>query len=170
MIRLINSLHELTRVSADASILSLQPIRLDELLWQAQSQIVSKKPAYQIDIDFESLPDQEEDLVILGEESLLQTAFQNLMENGCKYSANGRVSVRNALGKGQVQVTVNDTDYGISSADLLYIFEPFYRSESSMIVNGHGIGLALALTKRIILLYGGEFPSIRLKAKEQRSG
>lgn len=153
MIRLVNSLLELARVSADASVLTLQPTRLDEVLWQAQSQIVSKKPDYQIAIDFESLPDQEEDLVILGEEALLQTAFQNLMENGCKYSANGRVSVRISLGTGQVHVTISDTGNGIPPADLPYIFEPFYRSKSTMTANGHGIGLAL--TQRIILLHGG---------------
>lgn len=153
MIRLVNSLLELARASADATTLTYQPTRLDELLWQAQSQIVGNKPAYQIDIDFENLPDQEEDLLILSEESLLQTAFQNLMENGCKYSANERVSVRIAFGAGQVQVTVSDTGYGISPAELPHIFEPFYRSETTMTINGYGIGLAL--TKRIILLHRG---------------
>lgn len=154
MIRLVNSLLDLARASSDATTIHYQPTRIDELLWQAQSQVLQKKQNCQINIDFESFPEKEEDLVILAEESLLQTAFQNLMENGCKYSANGRVSVRIALGVGRVQVTVSDTGLGIPPDDLPHIFEPFYRSDNTMTINGHGIGLAL--TRRIILLHRGQ--------------
>ena len=153
MIRLVNGLLELARASADAATLNYQPVRLDELLWQAQSLIVNKRPDYQIDIDFTNLPDKEEDLVIVGEESLLQTAFQNLMENGCKYSPDGRASVWISFEPGQVQLTISDRGYGIPAADLPHIFEPFYRSESTMTIRGHGIGLAL--TQRIIELHRG---------------
>lgn len=153
MIRLVNGLLELAHASADAVTLSYQPVRIDELLWQAQSQLVSKNPDYQIDIDFENLPAQEEELVVLGEESLLQTAFQNLMENSCKYSADKCASVRLSFERGRVRLTFSDQGYGISEMDLPHIFEPFYRSEMTMTVKGHGIGLAL--TKRIIELHRG---------------
>jgi signal transduction histidine kinase len=154
MIRLVNGLLDLARASSDAATLNYQPVRVDELLWLAQSQIAHKHPDYQIDIDFENLPDQEEDLVIVGEESLLQTAFQNLIENGCKYSPDERVTVRIAFEPGQVQLTISDKGYGISSRDLPHIFEPFYRSENTMTIQGHGIGLAL--THRIIELHKGQ--------------
>ena len=154
MIRLVNGLLELARASADAVTLNYQPVRIDELLWQAQSQLVSRKPDYQIDIDFENLPDQEEELVVLGEESLLQTVFQNLMENGCKYSPDERISVRISFERGQVQLAFIDQGYGIPAADMPHIFEPFYRSETTMTLKGHGIGLAL--TQRIIALHRGQ--------------
>lgn len=154
MIRLVNGLLELARASSDAVTLNYQPVRIDELLWQAQSQIVNKKPEYNIDIDFDNLPIQEEELVIVGEESLLQTAFQNLMENGCKYSPEGRMSVRIFFKPGKIKLTFSDHGYGIPASDLTHIFEPFYRSESTMTINGHGIGLAL--TRRIIELHQGK--------------
>lgn len=153
MIRLVNGLLELARTNVDAPVIRYQPVRLDELLWQAQSQLVHKQPDYQIDIDFDTLPNQEDDLVIMGEESLLQTAFQNLLENGCKYSANERVSARIAFEPGQVRLTISDRGYGISAVDLPHIFEPFYRSEQTMTVKGYGIGLAL--THRIVEIHGG---------------
>lgn len=153
MIRLVNGLLELARASSDVVTLNYQPVRIDELLWQAQSQLVSKNPDYQIDIDFDNLPDREEDLVVNGEESLLQTAFQNLMENGCKYSSDKSVSVRLSFDKGWVRLIFSDQGYGISEKDLPHIFEPFYRSEMTMTVKGHGIGLAL--TRRIIELHRG---------------
>lgn len=154
MIRLVNNLLELARANSDAVTLNYQPVRIDELLWQAQSLIISKKSTCQIEIDFANLPDQEEDLMVVGEESLLQTAFQNLMENGCKYSFDGRIAVLIGFENGQVQLTFRDEGYGIPATDLPHIFEPFYRSESTMTINGYGIGLAL--TQRIIQLHHGQ--------------
>ncbi|AUD04941.1 sensor histidine kinase [Spirosoma pollinicola] len=154
MIRLVNGLLELARANSDVVTLNYQPVRIDELLWLAQSHIVIKKPNYQIDIDFDNLPVHEEELVIVGEESLLQTAFQNLMENGCKYSPDERMSVRILFERGQLKLTFSDQGYGIPPHDLPHIFEPFYRSDSTMTINGHGIGLAL--TRRIIELHQGQ--------------
>lgn len=154
MIQLVNGLLELARANSDLVVLNYQPVRIDELLWQAQSYIISAWPAYQVTIDFANLPDQEEELVIVGEASLLQTAFQNLMENGCKYSFNGRVSVQISFETGKLELTFSDHGPGIPEADLPHIFEPFYRSESTMTINGHGIGLAL--TQRIIELHRGQ--------------
>lgn len=154
MIRLVNGLLELAQASSDVVTIHYQPVRIDELLWQAQSHVLTSKPACQITIDFANLPSQEEELVIVGEASLLQTAFQNLMENGCKYSIDGRMSVQILFERGQIQLKFSDNGYGIPAADIPHIFEPFYRSESTMTIKGHGIGLAL--TKRIIELHQGQ--------------
>jgi signal transduction histidine kinase len=162
MIDLANGLLDLARASSASTAVSFRPTRLDELLWQARSKILSKKPDYTIDIDFENLPEQDEDLTIPGEEALLRTAFQNLMENGCKYSASGSVMVRISFAPQLVQVAFIDTGYGIPEEALPHLFEPFYRSASTTsIAPGHGIGLAL--THRIVLLHNGQ---IAVQSKE----
>lgn len=153
MIRLVNGLLELARINADVPTTTYQSIRIDELLWQVQSQLTQKKPAYQIDIDFVNLPDQEEELIILGDESLLHTALLNLIENGCKYSTDQRVAVRIAFEPGNVLLTIHDGGQGIPASDIPHIFEPFFRSENAVTTQGYGIGLAL--TKRIIDLHRG---------------
>lgn len=154
MIRLVNGLLDLARANSDATNLHYQPVRIDELLWQAHDQLLLNKPEYHIDIDFDNLPEQEDDLMIVGDASLLQTALQNLMENGCKYSADERVSVRIAFERSRIHLTISDQGYGISANDLSHIFEPFYRSQNTMTIHGHGIGLAL--THRIIELHQGQ--------------
>ncbi|AQG79531.1 sensor histidine kinase [Spirosoma montaniterrae] len=154
MIRLVNGLLELAHISSDGTTFHRLPVRIDELLWQAQSQLMQKNKAYGISIDFDELPDQEDDLVVLGEESLLQTAFQNLMENACKYSADRSVLVRIRIETGQIHLTISDHGYGISADALPHIFEPFYRADSTATTEGHGIGLAL--TQRIIDLHRGK--------------
>ena len=176
MIRLVNGLLELAQANADVTTLNHQPLRIDELLWQVQSHFAQKKANAQIDIDFVNFPDQEEELVILGDESLLHTALLNLIENGRKYSSDQRISVRIAFEPGEVLLTISDTGQGIPPDDLPRIFEPFFRSENALTTQGHGIGLAL--TKRIINLHRGHIviestlgqgTTVRLTLPTQRS-
>ena len=153
MIRLVNGLLELAQTSTDVTTLTYQPVRIDEMLWQVQSQLLQKNPHYKVDIDFDNLPDQEEDLIILGEASLLNMALLNLIGNGCKYSPDQRVSVRIAFQPGRVLLTIRDNGRGIPASDLPHVFEPFFRAENAL--NTHGYGIGLALTKRIVDLHRG---------------
>lgn len=154
LIDLSNGLLDLARANADVATIHYQPVRTDELLWQARANLIQKYPDYTIDIDFDNLPDQEDDLILPAEEPLLRTAFQNLMENGCKYSADHQVRVLLAFTASQLQLTFTDEGVGISANDLIHIFEPFYRAERTKELQGHGIGLAL--TQRIIGLHNGQ--------------
>lgn len=155
MIDLANGLLDLARASSDASRVSFKPTRLDELLWQARANLLQKSPDCSVSIDFDNLPDQDDDLTIPGDEALLRTAFQNLIENGCKYSANHSLEVRIGFAPQQVQLTFKDEGYGIPAADLPHLFQPFYRSShTTSKAPGHGIGLAL--TQRIVQLHNGQ--------------
>jgi signal transduction histidine kinase len=154
MIDLANGLLDLARVSSEAAQMSFQPTRLDETLWQARANLLHKRPDYSVDIDFDNLPEQDEDLTIPGEETLLRTAFQNLMENGCKYSMTHTMRVGISFTASTIQLTFRDNGYGIPATDLPHLFEPFYRSShTTSKAAGHGIGLAL--TQRIIQLHRG---------------
>ncbi|MGA0558216.1 ATP-binding protein [Larkinella sp. VNQ87] len=154
MNKLVDGLLELARVSADAATLSFKPIRIDEVLWQGRSRVLQKNPAYRIDIQYKKLPGSEEELIVLGEESLLQMAFQNLMENGCKYSQDHHITVTLNAENDFVQLTFIDQGYGIPTEDLPHLFEPFFRSETTSGIVGHGIGLAL--THRILTIHRGQ--------------
>ncbi len=157
MNQLTDNLLALARVSADAATVPTKPLRVDELLWQAKADLLRKNNGYAIEVVFAQLPDHEEQLVVRGNEPLLRTAFLNLMENGCKYSADHAVQVNLFLHAAALEIRVVDQDAGITPEDLPHVFEPFYRSEQNGNVAGHGIGLPL--TYRIVKLHGG---SLRL--------
>ncbi len=154
MISLVNGLIDLVKANSDAITLVYQPVRIDELLWQARANLLSKFPDYQVDIDFESMPEQEEDLILSGEEPLLITAFENLLENGCKFSPDKSVTVALSFTPNQMRVSFTDKGVGIPAADVPHIFEPFYRADNVMTVKG--IGLGLALTQRIVTMHRGQ--------------
>ncbi len=163
MIGMVNGLIELVRANSDAVTLTYQPVRVDELLWQARSAVLEKHPDYQIAIDFEDMPDQEEDLILPGEGPLLTTAFQNLMENGCHYSPDNSVTVSLAFAPDQMRLSFADQGYGIPAADLPHIFEPFFRADNVMAIKGYGIGLAM--TQRIVNLHKGH---IQIESVEKK--
>ncbi|MCY7359356.1 MAG: HAMP domain-containing histidine kinase [Rudanella sp.] len=163
MISLVNGLIDLVKANSDAITLVYQPVRIDELLWQARANLLSKFPDYQVDIDFESMPEQEEDLILSGEELLLITAFENLLENGCKFSPDTSVTVALSFAPNQMRVSFTDKGVGIPAADVPHIFEPFYRADNVMAVKG--IGLGLALTQRIVALHRGQ---IRVDSVEKK--
>jgi two-component system, OmpR family, sensor histidine kinase ArlS len=150
---LTNGLLELTQASADISTFQFKEFRIDELLWQARSELMKKQPDYQINIDFDESIDEEFYYILVGNEPLLRTAFLNLMENGCKFSGNHQVRVLLKVESDQLSVRLTDQGLGIPENDLPHIFEPFYRSESTRHIPGHGVGLAL--TRKIIQLHQG---------------
>lgn len=150
---LVNGLLELARLNDDTSQFNFRPVRVDDSLWQAREMLLNIEPNYNIQIEFQEFPEEEQSLEIQGDASLLQTAFINLMGNGCKYSEDNRVKVTLSIQENGIQISFVDKGIGISSSDLPHIFEPFYRAESAQFIKGHGVGLALI--QRIIKLHRG---------------
>jgi signal transduction histidine kinase len=82
--------------------------------------------------------------------------LDNLLENACKYSDPGTpILVRTWSEPDSVALAVEDRGCGIPAGDLLRVFEPFYRSESARQLGRAGVGLGLAVARRIASAHGG---------------
>jgi signal transduction histidine kinase len=152
MNELVNRLLELARTDEQAFKGTFSNIRVDEVLWQAHASVLQKHPDYTVHIAYGNIPDDEKHLKRFGDESLLRTAFVNLMDNACKYSDNKTVDIFLEIEKGEINIAFKDSGVGIAADDLPYIFDTFYRSATTLNKAGYGIGLAL--TKRILSMQG----------------
>lgn len=135
---------QLARVHSEGNNIAFERVRLDEVMLQTRSSLLRMHPDYHIAFDIEGFPEDEEQLCVNGNEPLLRSAFQNLMDNGCKFSPEKKVDVKihfDHSGKHRVEIT--DRGPGIPPKDLQMIFQPFYRSSESIHVKGSGIGLSL---------------------------
>jgi signal transduction histidine kinase len=152
MNELVNRLLELARTEEHAFKVTFSKIRIDEVLWQAKTAVQQKNQAYEVNIHYGNISENEEDLKRYGDESLLRTAFLNLMDNACKYSDDKTVHVYLQATDDMITIEFKDKGVGIAESEFPYIFDTFYRSATTMSKAGFGIGLAL--TKRIITMQG----------------
>src|SRR3981081_3542869 len=81
---------------------------------------------------------------------LLSQLLDNLLDNARKYSGPARAMTIKAWREAEfVCIAVQDQGCGIADADLPHIFEPFYRSPEARRDGVSGVGLGLAVAKRI---------------------
>ncbi|GAB3797426.1 HAMP domain-containing sensor histidine kinase [Spirosoma humi] len=141
---LTNALLELANTSVQASTLLMEPVRMDELLWETKAQLQKWQEAYQIHLNFADFPDDEEDLITKGNRPALQVLLMNLMDNACKFSPTKTAIVTFRSKRGKLTIAVFNEGTPIRQADLPYIFQPFFRSDSTaQSSKGHGVGLAV---------------------------
>lgn len=92
---------------------------------------------------------------IVADAELLKTCFLNLMINAADaMPAGGTLNV--SLGRGEkagneaLVVTVRDSGHGMTPAEIAAAFEPYFSTKET------GLGLGLALTRKIVEDHGGE--------------
>lgn len=135
---------QLAKVHSEGANIAFEQVRLDEVMLQTRASLLRLHPDYHIAFDIVGFPEDEDQLCVRGNEPLLRSAFQNLMDNGCKFSPEKKVDVKihfDPAGKHRVEIA--DRGPGIPAKDLQLIFQPFYRSSQSIHVRGSGIGLSL---------------------------
>lgn len=154
MIQLINGLLQLAKSEQGDAQLMHKPVRIDEVLFEVQEELLSQHGDFSVFIDFDEIVEEDENLTVLGNKPLLKTLFANLFENACKYSGNKTAEVRIKFNKVNVIVSIRDTGLGISKEDQERVFEPFYRTASAANYKGHGIGLSIC--KRITDIHKGK--------------
>ena len=75
---------------------------------------------------------------------VVTTVVTNLMTNAMKYTPRGRVTLSMRKGRdNNVNITVEDTGYGIDAEALPHIFDRYYQAGGVHQASGTGIGLAL---------------------------
>jgi signal transduction histidine kinase len=97
------------------------------------------------------------DVILFGEQALLQRAFFNLLQNAVKYNEiNGEIVITATLKDDVVTVNIRDTGIGIPEDELKSVFEPFYRVDTSRSRELGGSGLGLSIAKMIVDMHNGK--------------
>lgn len=93
-------------------------------------------------------------LMYTGDESKLQQAITNLIDNAIKYTPNGSVKVSLRDDPSTITIAISDTGAGIPESELPKLFAKFVRGEAGKKASG-GSGLGLYLVKQVIEMHGG---------------
>lgn len=150
---LTNSMLSLAQTGFDGKKEQWDEIRIDELILSVKGTADQIMPDNKVEINFDQLPEDEEKLVVNGNETLLKAAFSNIVLNSCKYSDNKPVNVLIKAGETYVIIEIADEGIGIPDREIAQIFVPFFRASNTEKYKGYGIGLPL--TNNIIKLHQG---------------
>jgi signal transduction histidine kinase len=143
LIDLSNRLLMIARTSAEDPVHFNKKIRIDEILWQVQEEITRFNKGYRINISMDDSLTDSDQMIVVGDDSLLKIAVSNLIDNACKYSSDHTVDIRFRHIEKFIEVVFEDRGIGISEGDHQKIFEPFYRGANTISFSGTGIGLPL---------------------------
>lgn len=101
---------------------------------------------------------------IRGDETRLRRALANVLDNAIKYTpSEGRIDISLERRNDTISVHVADTGIGIPAEDQPFIFDRFYRGDSSRSSEGHGLGLSLV--DAIVRLHGGTVQVVSREGK-----
>ena len=141
LIKKLDNLTEITRTPSTNELnISMETESIIELFWMD-----AKKN------DITIIQDIEPNLQLIVEKSDYYQLLQNLINNAIKYNnKNGNIYVNLYKNKENIILEIKDTGIGIDQNKLKYIFERFYRNDTSRSREVQGNGLGLAIVKELI--------------------
>jgi signal transduction histidine kinase len=155
LVQLVRDLMTLSGLNAWKIAVELCPVNVDELIGRIRALAEQLARRRSIAAVFEvpaSVPALHTDPL------RLEQILSNLVTNAFKFTTEGRVTVRvrYPTRDGQVLFEVADTGIGIAERELAHIFDEFRQVDGSMSRAHGGMGLGLALMRRLVGLLGGE--------------
>ncbi len=157
---LLNDISLLNNIEDAGELFEFKPVNVKTIVTEVvenfTSRLEEKKIKHNINIA--------DKVVVNGNDSLLSSVFQNLIENSVKYAGeNITIEINNYLEDKKFHYfSYSDTGVGIPEKHLHRVFERFYRIEAGRTRETGGTGLGLSIVKNAILLHKGDI-SVRNK-------
>jgi signal transduction histidine kinase len=143
----------LSLAKQDNTSMATEPVSLQDVATEAINRVMPAAQAKKI-----SIQDKTAGISVMGDKQSLVRALVIVLDNAIKFSPEkGTIYLKTKASQKKVSLIVRDEGEGISPADLPYIFDRFYRADTSRNksqVNGYGIGLSIA--RKIIEQHGGK--------------
>jgi signal transduction histidine kinase len=159
LLHLINDVLDLSRIDAEGVELHKRDLGPAELVQSVVTTVEPRVEAKGLELTYHVDPSLPGTLV--GDPIRLNQVLLNLVDNAIKFTDHGviHVSVHNGDvegGEDTWALQVQDTGRGISERELPYVFEEFRQGASVYGRQADGVGLGLAIARRLVEAMGGE--------------
>jgi PAS domain S-box-containing protein len=153
MVRLIDDLLDVGRITNDRIGLNKERTSLDKVIRQAIETSAPLILAQQHELSIE-LPSRE--IGLDADVVRLTQVFANLLNNAAKYTPrNGKITIAAEEDGDTVTVRVSDNGIGIPPELLPKVFDIFMQVDKSLERAQGGLGIGLSLVKRLVEMHGG---------------
>jgi PAS domain S-box-containing protein len=151
--RLLDELLDVNRIARGQFSIERELVDVRDVLTRAietsRSLIDSRKHSLEV-----SVPDQP--ARVLGDALRLTQTFVNLLNNAAKYTPEGgSIRLSAAVRGAEIEIRVRDNGAGIERDMLEKVFDLFVQVDSTMQHALGGLGVGLALVRRVVELHGG---------------
>jgi PAS domain S-box-containing protein len=154
LLELVNDMLDYSRLEAGRSALHLELVEAVEIIESVARGFEQEAREKKIELHVEVSPEVG---VVSTDRRKLTQVMTCLISNALKFTSAGSVAVKaGAEGTERWYIEVSDTGIGISSDALAYIFDGFRQVDDRLTRSYNGVGLGLAITRRIVELLGGE--------------
>ncbi|HEX5058350.1 MAG TPA: HAMP domain-containing sensor histidine kinase [Kofleriaceae bacterium] len=148
--QLIEDILTTARLDGEHTDVKREPISVGELADRAAARFSSRHPGRVLE---KTVDDSER--AIECDPVLLRRALDNLLDNAAKYSDAAVELTVHPNGK-QIEFSIVDRGVGMTSEELARAGTPFWRADGSRARRTGGVGLGLALARRIARAHGGD--------------
>ncbi|WP_170153457.1 PAS domain S-box protein [Roseiarcus fermentans] len=153
LVRLVDDLLEVSRISRGLIELRKEPVDLAQVMNDAvdASRPLIAERRHHLTVSLPSGP-----LQLEADPTRLAQILINLLNNAARYTEpGGRIEMSAWEENGEAVARVRDSGYGIPADALPRVFELFTRMDSSSDLSQSGLGIGLALVRRLVDLHGG---------------
>lgn len=156
MDRLINELTFYSKIDTNKIPYAFAKINVAEYFGDCIDEVGLDLEARGVELGYFNYVD--EDVLVIADAEQLKRVINNIISNSLKYmdKKKGIINIR-ILDVGDfVQVEIEDNGKGIGQKELPYIFDRFYRTDSSRNSSQGGSGIGLSIVRKIIEDHGGK--------------
>ncbi len=137
-----------------------QPCDLVDLVDRMVAKYGSRPPGVEMQVE-------EKPLILEADPQALQRLITNCLDNAFKFSGDGAAPIEVVLSSrdDSILLSIRDHGCGIAEADVINIFEPFWRVDASRSRKTGGFGLGLSIAKTVVEAHGGRIEARSEKGK-----
>ncbi|WP_176060522.1 ATP-binding protein [Paraburkholderia sp. BCC1876] len=153
MVRLVDDLMEVARINSGALQLSRTEIDVEDTVRSALelSRPLLDRGGHALHVRYPP-----ERLYVHADQVRLTQVLSNLLNNAARYTpSGGRIELEIGRDENRVVIRVSDNGNGLAATDLPKLFRLFERLDAPQ-ASGEGLGVGLALAKRLMELQGGD--------------
>ena len=155
MDRLVDELTLYSKIDTNRIPYNFTKICVKEYFEDCAEELKEELEAQNVELELSGRVDEK--TMMVGDPEQLKRVVNNIISNSVKYMDKPKklINIRVRDDEDFVRIEIEDNGKGIANKDIPYIFDRFYRTDSSRNSSTGGSGIGLSIVKKIVEDHGG---------------